>query len=1045
MHHINDIKEFLGCLNYSDSPYFFEGSRLDEVNSYSNAFRVAREKCGLKGVYALDGNHGGKSTGKSIVPLVYVCEADSEKQAIERHRLVWNQNCVPFLLVVTPKSVRLYPGFKFDTSKQVCGTDQNLLKIAKSTNEILEKLSDFTADAINKGTIWQKWQHHVTPDTRVDQNLLNNLEKLSSWLRNNHLPKQTAHSLIGKYVYLRYLRDRDILSDRKLEQWDIDLNSVFGRNATISGFQTLVKKLDQWLNGSIYPVPTKGALSPQDEHIKKVASVFLGDDPTSGQMHLDFNAYNFEHIPIETLSVVYQQFLHAEKRGPSQGAYYTPVHLVNFMLDELDSKEMLKKGMKVFDPACGSGAFIVQCFRRLIERELSIAGRLRLKPSELKNLLVDHIYGVDIDEDACGVAELSLILTLLDYVDPPDLEETGYQNFQLPALRDKNIFFCKNGFFDDNSTQAETLSRMKFDWIVGNPPWKLLPEKPKTPADQSALAWIKNNKNEYPVNKNQIAEAFVWKASLYLSDVGVTGFLLPGKTLFKIQKNAIAFRKCFFNRMDVWCIVNFANLRRLLFKGAINPATAFFYRACQNISERPGSILTYAPFAMNQISQYDLSKRSRKKLWTVLVNADEMREIPYREVLSGTSFPWKMAMWGTMRDNYLLTSLRKAFVSLSTFLKANDFDISQGLELRAANSKDKIEYLPDVAGKNQLDMNELKGCGKIFSFPEKSLKTIPESMANLRIRGGRKSLKICHPPHIVLDANRRFSVFSDQFIAVPPRQIGIAGDPSNTNLLKALALYLSSDFVQYQQYLSSPSWGIGMERLTKKDLELLPVPLDKLSSREVATWANLYDELVQQSANNIEEEKFFELAKKPIEIKPLINEMNERVNSLLGLKEDELCLVHDFVTTKMKFNDGAIPEMVNERASKAEITAYSKTLKKALDDFLEADIRNQHRIVANYSSSMVILSIEHSENSPVDPVIVKKVNDAELKEEFKNLEKNLQFEQGQWVYFRKNLKLFHGRTTYFVKSRQRLAWLQSQAFTDADDFIAGKLTTTGND
>ena len=106
--------------------------------------------------------------------------------------------------------------------------------------------------------------------------------------------------------------------------------------------------------------------------------------------------------------------------------------------------------------------------------------------------------------------------------------------------------------------------------------------------------------------------------------------------------------------------------------------------------------------------------------------------------------------------------------------------------------------------------------------------------------------------------------------------------------------------------------------------------------------------------------------------------------------------------------------------SKSEIKAYSKTLQKALDDFLDADIRNQHQITANYSSSMVLLSIEHSENSPTGPVIVKEVADSELKEEFKNLEKNLESEQGQWIYFRKNLKLFHGRTTYFVKSRQRL-------------------------
>ncbi len=147
----------------------------------------------------------------------------------------------------------------------------------------------------------------------------------------------------------------------------------------------------------------------------------------------------------------------------------------------------------------------------------------------------------------------------------------------------------------------------------------------------------------------------------------------------------------------------------------------------------------------------------------------------------------------------------------------------------------------------------------------------------------------------------------------------------------------------------------------------------------------------------------------------------------------------------MKFNDGAIPTIINDIASKDEIKAYYKTLKKVLDQFLDADIRNQHQITANYSKSMVFLTIEHSENKLDGPVIVKKITNAELKEELKNLETNLKFEQGQWIYFQKNLRLFYGRTTYFVKSRQRLGWLQSQAFTDADEFIAEKLITTGND
>ena len=123
--------------------------------------------------------------------------------------------------------------------------------------------------------------------------------------------------------------------------------------------------------------------------------------------------------------------------------------------------------------------------------------------------------------------------------------------------------------------------------------------------------------------------------------------------------------------------------------------------------------------------------------------------------------------------------------------------------------------------------------------------------------------------------------FQNHFIAVPPRQIGIAAEATKTNLLKALALYLSSDFVQYQQYLSSPSWGIGMERLTKKDLESLPVPLDKLSYDEIEEWASFYDQIVQHSENIITEEHFFKSVDQPLEIESLIFKINERVNAVL--------------------------------------------------------------------------------------------------------------------------------------------------------------------
>ena len=122
--------------------------------------------------------------------------------------------------------------------------------------------------------------------------------------------------------------------------------------------------------------------------------------------------------------------------------------------------------MKILDPSCGSGAFLVQCYRRLIEKQLRQEAS-PLQPGALRELLTTQIFGVDQDGDACRVAELSLTLTLLDYITPPDLENNP--TFTLPSLRNTNIF--EANFFEPNSAWAEAAATKKFDWVIGNPPW----------------------------------------------------------------------------------------------------------------------------------------------------------------------------------------------------------------------------------------------------------------------------------------------------------------------------------------------------------------------------------------------------------------------------------------------------------------------------------------------------------------------------------------------------------------------------------------------
>ena len=138
--------------------------------------------------------------------------------------------------------------------------------------------------------------------------------------------------------------------------WKLDPEHIFTRLTT---FIDLLENVDEWLNGSVFPITVNKIKEFGAERLRKVAGVFRGEEAVSGQLPL-FDIYDFSFIPIETLSVIYEQFLHdtlrpsGESEGRLRGAYYTPVPLVNFMLDKLDSRKPLQPGMRVLDQSCGS-------------------------------------------------------------------------------------------------------------------------------------------------------------------------------------------------------------------------------------------------------------------------------------------------------------------------------------------------------------------------------------------------------------------------------------------------------------------------------------------------------------------------------------------------------------------------------------------------------------------------------------------------------------------------------------------------------------------
>ncbi|MBA7654024.1 hypothetical protein ES703_61891 [subsurface metagenome] len=819
--------------------------------------------------------------------------------------------------------------------------------------------------------------------------------------------------------------------------------------------------LDDFLNGLVFPLPSINDIQP--EHLKEVASAFKGGDPKSGQQVL-FDIYDFSYVPIETLSVVYQQFLHAKGQGRGKGAYYTPVHLVNFILDELDAKNPLKKGMKIFDSSCGSGAFLVQCYRRLIEGIIRGKGA-KLTPTDLKKLLVDNIFGLDADKEACWVAELSLSLTLLDYINPPDLSSKKHKGFKLPKLHNKNIFHCEGGFFDDESLWVKSIPKKGYDWIIGNPPWKNIDKKKdKEPYHRKAIEWIDANKKLCPVDNYQTAEAFAWKTTQLLKENGQCGLLMPAKTLFKKQGDK--FRAKFFSEIETWCIVNFANIRRYLFEKAINPAAAFFYSGKKDWDKSEHYITTYAPFAVEQFSQLNQKGRS-KKIWSVFVNDSTMKEIPIRDVENGSAVSWKKAMWGTYRDKCLLDIISRRYDDILAF-KSNsgllmnegpqfrslptkiDSETPEDFEAKVKKFKDNHEYLPEYVGKYVLDTDKVHAnCFHLPDDPDDVCKIMGKDEAYLRTRGGKAGLELFKAPHIIISASRSFSVYSEVDFMIPPRQIGIAGDNKQKKLLKALALYLNSKFVNYQQWLTSASWGIERDNSNLDDLKKLPVPLSKLSNDDLSEWAKLHDEIVAADKRERESQQdrnapLFNSRQRTFlpSLDTLLKQMNDKVYKLLGISKKQQWLIEDMLGVRMKLNDGKKAKEAVDPASKEEIADFAHIFQEELDLFLDhSGKRKVHKVKVLYADTSAVIIVDHLVHSMATKPEVVKVQDNRTRRELDKLQGKLTETRSQWMYFTRCLQIHEARRTYIFKPRQRLSWLKSQALAEADDFIAEKLAT----
>ena len=224
----------------------------------------------------------------------------------------------------------------------------------------------------------------------------------------------------------------------------------------------------------------------------RVFDWYIPDRNTIVRVLHQLAGFDLSTMDRDIIGTVYGQFVIRQHKH-EQGMYYTPHPVVAFILDRVGWLGSETVGSHLLDPACGSGAFLVEAARRAVEAHRAQAradGHEDIPPDRIQgilNSLRDGLVGFDLNPFACALAEINLLVQLLDLI--VRARESGYpvhiDRFRIyttdslqvmPAIRaelEAGLDPSEAGELPDEEQAKSRLGlyRQGFDVVVGNPPY----------------------------------------------------------------------------------------------------------------------------------------------------------------------------------------------------------------------------------------------------------------------------------------------------------------------------------------------------------------------------------------------------------------------------------------------------------------------------------------------------------------------------------------------------------------------------------------------
>ncbi len=479
----------------------------------------------------------------------------------------------------------------------------------------------FSKDAVLKGSFdkYAATTKGKRGTTEVDSAFL---EEIENWrdllarniaLRNANLTQRelnfAVQQTIDRIIFLRICEDRGIEPYGRLMELQSGAN-IYGRLSEL--FRTAD---DRYNSGLFHFSAEKHRVEAPDE---LTLDLKIDDKPLKEifkNLYYPDCPYEFSVLGADILGSVYEQFLgkvirrtagnravvedkpEVKKAG---GVFYTPAYIVQYIVQNTVGKLLEGKtskqaeGIRILDPACGSGSFLIGAYQYLLDWYLTqyveegpgknskgkfprlrptTRGEWRLTTAEKKRILLEHIYGVDIDTQAVEVTKLSLLLKVLEGESEETLNSQMrlFHERALPDL-DRNIQ-CGNSLIGPDFYEGhldlddETAQRINvFDWkaafpqvfkaggfdaVIGNPPWGGL-------LTETELEYLRQKNHEIIVRMIDSFMYFVHQSTKKLHPHGLFGMILPDVILYQIDNQKL--REYILGSFKIHRIINMGNV-----------------------------------------------------------------------------------------------------------------------------------------------------------------------------------------------------------------------------------------------------------------------------------------------------------------------------------------------------------------------------------------------------------------------------------------------------------------------------------------------------